>query len=204
MADYITDETDYYVDCLGCAHWPDSRAFTEVCKRCNNTRQTVNPKKVLCNRCAGPQRPLGTMNEQYPHGLESVSASGGYDSYHLLDMTTYTFSICEKCLRELFNQFVIKPTVIENMRGSDKPADLWAEDQKYYEYRVWKDNGGHHQAYLNRKCNFEKDCPNDAKYTQLISGDFTEDCSCEEHKDMWGYGNSSLTGFIPEELKAFI
>lgn len=198
-----------YVDCNRCGHWDEGRRRREVCEQCNNTRQTIDPKEILCNMCGGYQRPIGQHNEQYPHGLEDAEVTGGYDSYHIFDCTTYKFSVCEQCLRGLFNQFKIPPLVIDRI-GNDIASlsktreQLWKEDQEAYEYRVWKDKGGHHQAYLDKKCNFVKDCPNKAVYTQLISGDFTENCSCEEHKHLWAYGNSKLTKFIQNILKPFL
>lgn len=44
-------------------------------------------------------------------GLEEVTAYGSYDSHqYLSDMTSYTFSVCPKCLREFFDGFKIAPT----------------------------------------------------------------------------------------------
>jgi hypothetical protein len=155
--------------------------------------------------CGGSMCPIGTHNEQYPHGLHEAKVIGGYDSYHLFDCTSYVFSFCEKCLRQLFNQCKIKPKLIDSgIDGEGSQEESWERDQEAYEYRLWKDEGGHHQSYVNRKCNFVKDCANEAKYTQLISGDFTENCSCEEHKELWGYGNSQLTKFISNTLKPFL
>lgn len=191
------------VDCNRCGHWDEGRRRREVCEQCNNTRKTIDPKEILCNMCGGYQRPIGQHNEQYPHGLEDAVVTGGYDSYHLFDCTDYRFSFCEKCLRELFGKCKIPPTVHCSLDDIENPTN-YARDLEEYEYRLWKDNGGHHQAYLDRKCNFVKDCPNRAVYTQLISGDFTENCCCEEHKELWGYGNSKLTKFIQNMLKPFL
>lgn len=193
-----------YVECQYCT-WrlrdqPDFDWESSPCPKCANTRQVIDPKELLCNLCAGSVCPLGTHNEQYPHGLFEAKIQGGYDSYHLFDMTEYTFSFCELCLRKLFNQCKIPPHVQD---GSIDGVD-YSHDKKLYEYRLWCDNGGHHQAYLDRKCNFEKDCPNQAKYTQLISGDFTENSSCEEHKSQFQYGNSVMVKFIPNNLKVFL
>lgn len=177
----------------------------ELCKQCNNSRYVVDPKEILCNLCGETMSPLGTMNEQYPHGLYEAHVTGGYDSYHLFDMSRYTFSFCEKCLRKLFMICEIKPDIADmDFDGNATSEELWEQDQEAYEYRVWKDNGGHHQAYVNRKCNSKKDCPNDAVYTKLVSGDFTEECSCEEHKDNRMYANSKLTKFVPNVLKPFL
>lgn len=195
-----------YVKCNSCAwrvslEWYDPHK--ELCKLCNNTRQVVDPNEVLCNLCGETMCPIGHMNEQYPHGLHEVKVTGGYDSYHLLDMNQYTFSFCEKCLRTLFMQCKIPPTVWD-ATGASSEDYSFDDDQITYEYRIWKDGGGFHQAYLDRKCNFKKDCSNEAIYTQLISGSFTEGSSCEEHKNFFGYSNSSLVKFIPNNLKPFL
>jgi|SRR5579885_683329 len=203
-------EQHTFVDCNHCANWDDSRRRGQVCKACNNTQKVIDPKEILCNRCAGPMRPLGTFNEQYEHGLENSAITGGYDSYHLFDMTTYTFSLCEKCLRELFNEFKIPPLVSDRLDMDINAApktreEYWKEDQEAYEYRVWVDEGKHHQAYLDRKCNRVKNCPNEAIYTRLYRNEFTEDSSCEEHKDRYFQGNvHKLVKFIPNVLKPFL
>ena len=198
-----------YVKCHGCAwrleQMSDYDWRTNPCKQCNNTREVIDPKEILCNMCGETMCPIGTHNEQIPHGLHEAKVTGGYDSYHLFDMTTYIFSFCEKCLRRLFNDCKVKPIIYDtSFEGDLTREEQWEQDQEAYEYRLWKDEGGHHQAYVNRKCNFVKDCPNTALYTQLISGDFTEGCSCEAHKDLWGYANSSLTKFISDTLKPFL
>jgi hypothetical protein len=196
-----------YVECHGCK-WqleqnivPDRDWVKNPCPNCNNTRQVIDPKEILCNMCGECMCPFGTMNEQVPHGLHDAKVQGGYDSYHLMDMTMYTFSFCELCLRKLFNQCKIPPKLKD---GSQYDEPTYALDQESYEYRLWCDNGGHHQAYLNKKCNIKKDCPNIAIYTLLHDhNEFTEEALCEEHKDR-KYSNSTLTKFIPNILKPFL
>jgi len=208
---YMSKELNF-VDCSRCANWDDKTRYFKACEACHNTKKVIDPKDILCNLCGESARHLGTSNEQYPHGLEKTSVIGGYESYHLFDMTQYTFTFCEKCLRSLFNQCKIPPDTDHVSFPDTDPVSFhntyekvdYAKDQEMYEYRLWQDAGGHHQAYLDRKCNFVKDCPNRAEYTQLISSDFTEGCSCEEHKELWGYGNSKLTKFIPNILKPFL
>lgn len=146
----------------------------------------------------------GLWRAEDPHGLHDAEVSGGYESYHLFDCTTYKFSICEKCLRELFNQFKIKPTIIDKLGDIDSKEDPWELDQKAYEYRVWEDEGGHHQAYMEKRCNSVKDCPNRAVYTILHNGDFSEDSACEEHKTRRLASNYRLTKFISPVLRAFL
>jgi hypothetical protein len=201
MSEEIEKELNL-VACTRCALWDDKRRYFEACSFCHNTKKVIAPETVLCNMCGGPQRPLGTHNEQYPHGLEKVSVEGGYDSYHLFDCTSYTFSFCEKCLRELFTKCKIPPTVCCRLDPIDSPTN-YAQDLEEYEYRLWKDNGGHHQAYLNKTCNLKKDCHNKAVYTRRINGDFSEDCSCEDHKTQDG-GSYKNVKFIPNVLKPFL
>lgn len=198
-------KTHTYVDCSRCGHWTEEYRRESICKGCNNTQKVIDPREILCNMCAGPMTPIGTHNEQYPHGLYGAHVMGGYDSYHLFDMSRYAFSFCEECLRKLFNQCKIKPDVEEiSFDGDVEGTTAWDRDQEAYEYRVWKDTGGHHQAYLDRKCNNVKDCQNTATYTILHSSSFTEECSCEEHKELRLYSNSKLTKFIPHVLKPFL
>jgi len=193
-----------YVDCPHCANWNLDKRRECVCESCNNSLKTIDPKEILCNLCAGHMRYLGTGNDDYEVGLENACVYGQYYSYHLLDGNVYTFSFCEECLRKLFNQCKIKPDLSESYHSSfEEELITWEEDQKYYEYKVWEDNGGHHQAYLNKKCNRVKDCPNVALYTFLYNGDFSEDCSCEEHKKSFD-GSATVTKFIPNVLKAFL
>ncbi len=197
-----------YVGCQSCAWRIQQKGYdpeTEWCKRCKNTRQVRDPREILCNMCGECMCPLGTMNEQYPHGLFEAKVTGGYDSYHLFDLSQYVFSFCEKCLRQLFVQCKIKPLILDvNIGGGILGEDNWEHDRSSYEYRLWKDGGGAHLAYLNGKCNVVTNCPNEAVYTHLVSGDFTEDACCEEHKDERLYGNTKLTKFIPNVLKPFL
>ena len=176
------------VQCGWCINWnPDDRDFAD-CPRCNGVRKINDPKEILCNLCGGCMCPEpGSMNEQVPFGLYNAKVDGGYESYHLFDMTRYTFSFCEKCLRELFIKCKIKPIVSDlgingNLNSYIITDTEWERDQEAYEYREWIHNGGLHQAYMNKKCNQKKDCPNDAIYTIWLNDHFTEECSCEEHK----------------------
>ena len=161
----------------------------------------------MCYTFYNPYFPEETAPEveQTPHGLYNAQVMGGYYTPgHLLDMNRYTFSFCEKCLRQLFMQCKIKPIVDEmDFQGNIQEHECWERDQHSYEYNMWRENGGHHQAYLDRKCNAEKDCPNRAVYTIRNSGEFTEDSCCEEHKRKEG-SSYSLVQFIRHELKAFL
>ncbi len=87
---------------------------------------------IICNRCSGScarrgdcfarepqpsdeQRGARLRLEQHTKsfgGLLETTVHGGFDSReYLLDCTTYTFSICEKCLVEMFDQWKIPPVI---------------------------------------------------------------------------------------------
>lgn len=204
-----------FIDCPRCP----KDALREQCGLCKGTGQAVSPEDQLCNMCGGKmcheyQNKSGKWAADVPHGLYEETIIGGYESYHLFDMTAYTFSLCEECLRKMFVQFKIKPAVhdVKFPMVLDANSDYekgeersWEDDFNSYEYRVWNDYGGHHQAYLDKKCNRVKDCPNAAIYTRLYRDEFTEDSSCEEHKDRYFQKNvHKLVKFIPNVLKPFL
>lgn len=194
------------VPCDWCLDWEESKRYNTMCPRCGGTKQVINPKTVLCNLCGETSRPLGTHNEQYPQGLEDVSVVGGYDSSHLSDMIRYRFTFCEKCLRALFNQCKIPPAVFE-VSFSDVQKDVpydYAKDRESYEYNSWYHNGGWHDAYMNKRCNFVKDCQNKAVYSIFEHDKFTESCCCEEHKHLREYKYNKFVKFIPHILKPFL
>ncbi len=176
-------------------------------------------KEYLCNLCGESMCPnekklSGTWSSDSPHGLVEAKVVGGYESYHLFDMSQYCFNLCEPCLRKLFVQCKIKPRINhmnfpmildDNAKFEEAEEIAWQTDQSHYEYRVWKDDGKYHQAYVNKKCNMVKDCPNRAKYTELVSDEFTEGAACEEHKDNnSGCINCKMVPFIPNVLKPFL
>lgn len=43
------------------------------------------------------------------YGLIEATVTGGYDSGALSDYTQYTFSLCETCLKRLFDSFKLPP-----------------------------------------------------------------------------------------------
>lgn len=199
--------------------WCNPEAPRASCSLCHGTAQVPHPDEQLCNMCGGYMchertNKYGKWKADSPHGLYEQTVFGGYESYHLFDMTAYTFSLCEECLRKMFLQFKIKP-VISNLEFGSYPDDIptieigdsceWQRDLEAYDYRIWHDNGGHHQAYLNKKCNQKKDCPNNAIYTVWLNDHFTEDSSCEEHKDRWKNSVSAkLVPFITNVFKPFL
>lgn len=58
---------------------------------------------VICNNCGGTCKAeikdsQGQVIGQDFYGLIELKVSGGFFSTHLEDNTSYTFSLCEKCL----------------------------------------------------------------------------------------------------------
>jgi len=206
-----------YVKCKFCEYQLEDDPLKNwnkyPCTKCNNSRMVLNPKDILCNMCGESMCELNSPFNQDPLGLYKADVIGCYDSYHLLDMNQYIFSFCEKCLRDLFIKCKIPPTIYDttyvfnNATGlnQEKREEIaWAEDLEIYEFTIWRDTGGHRQAYLNGTCNAVKNCNNKAAYTKLIDGEFTEDCCCEDHKKLFNFKFSELTKFIPQILRPFL
>lgn len=69
-----------------------------------------------CNMCGLVVQPgvgVPTVEELTSRvtGLIGAVVHAGYDAEHLTDGVTYSFSLCEKCLSDLFNQFKVPVTV---------------------------------------------------------------------------------------------
>ena len=60
-----------------------------------------------CNKCNGPTRTPYGLQDKY--GLIDVKVISGYYSPVLPDCTKYEFSLCEKCIVELFDSFMTPP-----------------------------------------------------------------------------------------------
>ena len=195
-----------YIKCNQCAYrveQPDYDPHEELCRSCNNSRLVIDPKDILCNMCGGgmcdiPHEP----DNQVPYGMHNHKEVGSYSSPHLTDTTTYTFSLCELCLRNMFNHFKIPPTMGSYMH---MPIPTWQEDQEYYEERMWRESNEPHDAYMAGKCNAVKNCTHNAKYSVYFDNEFSEKCVCETHKshyDSWSGAN--LKRFTQDDLKPFL
>lgn len=95
---------------------------------------------IICNNCGNSCRAWRSKDDVEIHdayGLIETKVSGGYDSTELCDMTSYSFSLCEPCLKQMFDAFKIPPTVFDhdNLRydelGSVQTYDPnWKENSK--------------------------------------------------------------------------
>lgn len=76
---------------------------------------TVSVKPTVCNKCGGtlvsPNHPESQIDPDNPplYGLVGAKVRGHYSSYGLTDLTEYSFSICEGCLKTLFESFKHPP-----------------------------------------------------------------------------------------------
>jgi hypothetical protein len=71
--------------------------------------------KKVCNKCS-EDCCLGNEYVSDPYGLIDAEVSGGYFSKELMDMTSYKFSLCESCLKELFSAFKV-PVEEKSLEG---------------------------------------------------------------------------------------
>lgn len=74
----------------------------------SNVRPLYEPRDLCL-------RPLddGTLTNGSFNGLIEHTVCGVYGSDSLEDMTSYTFSLCEHCLKELFDTFATPPATSE-------------------------------------------------------------------------------------------
>lgn len=68
------------------------------------TKEVEETCDILCNKCGKSLKCEFNIN-----GLVEAEVRGAYDSPRLLDGAKYEFSLCEKCLFELFDKFVLPP-----------------------------------------------------------------------------------------------
>ena len=207
----MTEKT--YITCTSCHSWNQEIRSKRVCQLCNNTQLMEDPTTVLCNSCGNcmyfsVNARSGTWQLEPGYGLLNIKVSGGFNSYYLIDMTNYTFNLCEKCIRNLFMNFKIKPRV--NDLGYEDSNDVelsetdgsWEKDQEYYENRIWQDSDEFLTKYKNKICNVTKDCQNKAAYSVFHDNiNPTFDAVCEEHtSDIWG----NLKAFVPNNVRVFL
>jgi len=94
------------------------------CHSCKGTGIRITDESYRCNRCGKSTLICGGL-----HGLNFAKVGGGYYSIALVDLNNYEFSICESCLRYMFeNEFIIPPTITSTMYVDDE--DLWERDKE--------------------------------------------------------------------------
>lgn len=83
------------------------------------TMKTVT-KEIICNKCGLSCKKSNDCNDFY--GLIESSVTGGYFSDFLEDDIKYTFSLCEKCLSEIFTAFKEPPQTIKCFTERQLPS----------------------------------------------------------------------------------
>lgn len=203
--DESNNSIEEYIPCKSCSEWSIPKKIGKICKLCNNSGFKYNPEFVKCNSCAGPM--TTKYNSNHIYGLQNIKCSGGFYSEHLSDLTNYQFNLCELCLRNLFNSFIIKPNVSSSFnKDMYENMSSYEDDKKHYDLKIWKENGGAHQAYLNEKCNAIKDCPNLAVYSLFYDDneDFTENSFCEDCVKNLHYSKKELKPFLKNSMRILL
>jgi len=172
-------------DCAAQRQEGDLRAALG-CRGCSGTGIRRKRESWKCNQCGGSLCPdVEGWNGQSPDGLVEAKVRGHYDSTHLSDTTIYQFSICEACLRRLFNGFVIPPKMGEYyLDGSGESfldEDTYEKERSAHETRLWRKDGGHIAKMRQGLCNGTMACPNKAIWRRLNMSHLTWDACCDEH-----------------------
>lgn len=156
-----------------------------TCRGCEGKGLRRVPSSYVCNACGGTMLPeRGGPNEERPHGLVETTVTGAYESFHLFDQSAYEFSLCEPCLRGLFDSFAIPPRLYDsNVRGDQSPAALtYAEETIRYQDRLWVRDGGARERLLAGGCTATRRCGERATVRRYSSDQITDDAYCEAHR----------------------
>lgn len=173
---------DNFKLCPHCAEYRGEALNAQFAMRCPYCKGTGFVRLVasyICNKCGGSLCDDG----YYPYGLVETKVGGGYNSEHLTDLLTYTFSICEKCLRDLFSTFKIPPTVTGE--------STYEEDLEHYRHRIWKQTGGRAARLATGYCNHIESCTSLANWA--VMDEFSTTIVCDDHRKFYDDWNRPLT-----------
>lgn len=77
-------------------------------KTAKKTIEVEYTEDLICNKCGESLKHIITTDGDFNFcGLEEITVNGCYGSDPLEDLVSYTFSLCEKCLDDLFKSFKI-------------------------------------------------------------------------------------------------
>lgn len=172
--------SDYRIcpSCLNDRANLDTAAIALHCRECKGTGFVRSRETYVCNKCGDCLcPPIGTMNQDAPHGLVEATVSGGYDSRHLFDTTNYSFSLCELCLRNLFNECAVPPKISHYMGPGWK---TYQEDRVMWEDRLWEESEAFMAHTAAGLCTTRL-CGHPATQRELISGLPTNVLACDAH-----------------------
>ena len=181
---------------IPCSYCSDARAAGNAesalsCSRCDGKGFRRDPSSYLCNGCGGTMRAkdldgnvVDSSEEGAPFGLVDAKVSGGYLSSWLSDGTSYTFSMCERCLRSLMGKMVVPPSTYSYIDGR---AEEYQDDQDYLEDRLWEKNGWKAESFEEGICT-KRTCYKPAKWRYFGSNSLVRDeARCDQHRKVGGY-----------------
>lgn len=171
------------------------------CGWCKGKGYHRKASSYTCNQCGEYLLPNGGFGT--PNGLVETKVSGGHNSDALLDGVEYTFSLCEKCLRVLFDGFSVPPQVRDRINCSlDSDPYTYERDQEANANRIWRASGGPRKKFREGICNANEKCRSWATKRHFISGRLQDEAFCDEHARANTYGNSHWAP--ASELKAVV
>lgn len=175
---------EWFEHCPACARDREKGNFLAAggCRACDGKGFRRKAETYVCNGCGGSMcATKGRPDGDSPFGLVEAKVSGHYDSDHLLDGTSYMFSLCEGCLRKMFREFKVKPVVFNYMNGDD--TNTFARDEAYYQVRMWRDANGHREKLTTGFCNATPGCTERAVVRHFVSGYMTDEAYCPAHAE---------------------
>ena len=90
--------------------------------------------EIHCNQCGlSCKSPMGEY-----YGLIEATVLAGYESTHLEDGDSYKFSLCERCLSELFESFMYD-SFQGNILNPETESKQYASDFNPQEYIIHND-----------------------------------------------------------------
>lgn len=123
--------------------------------------------KVKCKYCNICKAYLKNIHDSY-YGLVDAKFSSGYDSTHFLDGYSFTFSLCEKCLYDLFDKFTKSPNIINYFDSEKSTLKEYRKSEKYSEEYKIKSEEKYKYQLSNSIC-MDGDCNGDAEFLYVNS-----------------------------------
>jgi hypothetical protein len=119
-------------------------------------------KKIKCKYCNICKTYLKNIHGSY-YGLVDANFSSGYDSTHFIDGFSFTFSLCEKCLYDLFDKFKKSPKIKGYIGGEKLTLKQYRDNEKYIEeYKIKLEEKYKYQ--LSNSICMDHDCKSDAEF----------------------------------------
>lgn len=168
--------------CTDCAEDRAAGDFegASMCRKCEGKGFHRGFGTYFCNQCKACLRAFPDMESSEQEGLVEAHVVGGYMSKHLFDMSCYTFSLCEKCLRTLFNGFATPPTVTSNLPSNRAVFD-YADDLAAYYRKQWQATPEVEERFKARICNYDADCTEPGEAIIFYSGEMSDKVRCHKH-----------------------